>query len=98
MEQRAGRLNELKRETMTVRSNDRLTGNTRLDSIGRRAEENPETVFNNLGHVITEELLYQGYQELDEKRAVGIDRVTKEAYGKELKDNISDLIVTFLDI
>ncbi len=92
MEQRAGRLNELKRDTMTVHSNDRLTGNTKLDSIRRRAEGNPETVFNNLGHVITEELLYQGYQEQDEKKAVGIDKVTKEAYGKELKDNISDLI------
>jgi hypothetical protein len=46
-------------------------------------------VFNNLGHIIDRELLKQAYHQLGSKKAVGIDRVNKEAYGERLEENIT---------
>ena len=77
---------------MAVHSNDRMTGTTSLDRIGKRAQAQPNTVFNNIGHVLTQELLREAYKQLDERKAVGIDKVTKEVYGKTLNENISILI------
>jgi group II intron reverse transcriptase/maturase len=37
-------------------------------------------------------LLCECYQELDGKKAIGIDGVTKEAYGRKLEDNLQDLL------
>jgi RNA-directed DNA polymerase len=68
------------------------SGITKLDRIGLCAAKHPSTKFNNLGHVISEDLLRKAYRELDGKKAVGIDGVTKEAYGKKLDENISNLI------
>lgn len=76
---------------MTVHSNDRLTRNTKLDRIGIRAQTQPDTVFNNLGHALTEELLREAYKQLDGKKAVGIDKVDKVTYGKALNENINIL-------
>jgi RNA-directed DNA polymerase len=92
MEQRAGSLNERKRETMSVLSNDRFSGNTKLDRIGMRAKTHPGTVFNNLGHIITDGLLRAAYEQLEQKKAVGIDKVDKVTYGKALTENIDKLI------
>ena len=41
---------------------------------------------------IDDKLLLQLYQQLKGKKAVGIDGINKEMYGKQLEDNISDLI------
>ena len=57
---------------------------TKLDRIGKLANSQKEIVFNNIGHVIDLDLLRKSYQQLERKKAVGIDGVTKEAYGKEL--------------
>jgi RNA-directed DNA polymerase len=92
MEQRAGSLNERKRETMTELSHVRMTGTTKLNRIEMRARAQPDTVFNNIGHVITEELLTQAYRQLDGKKAVGIDKIDKETYGKALNENTRILI------
>lgn len=92
MEQRAGGLNKRKRETMAVLSNDRMTGTTKLDRIGKRAQAQPDTVFNNLGHVITEDLLRVAYEQLEQRKAVGIDKVDKGTYGGALTENINILI------
>jgi hypothetical protein len=92
VEQRVGSLSERKRETMTVHSNDRLTRNTKLDRIGMRAQAHPDTVFNNIAHVMTEELLHEAYRQLDGKKAVGIDEMDKATYGKALTENIGILI------
>lgn len=45
-----------------------------------------------MGHIIDEELLKQAYHQLASKKAVGIDGVTKEAYGERLEENIRDLL------
>jgi len=65
---------------------------TKLECIGKRAIHRKDTVFNNIGYVVDMDLLRECYQELDGKKAIGIDGVTKEAYGKKLKDNLQDLL------
>jgi RNA-directed DNA polymerase len=65
---------------------------TKLECIGKRAIHRKDTVFNNIGYVVDLELLHECYQELDGKKSIGIDRVTKEAYGRKLEDNLQDLL------
>jgi group II intron reverse transcriptase/maturase len=49
-------------------------------------------VFNNIGHVISGDMLRELYQQLDGAKAVGIDKVTKAKYGERLEENLNDLI------
>jgi len=77
---------------MTKHSNVGLTGNTKLDRIRKRSQKQPDTVFNNLGHTISEEFLVEIYKQLDASRAVGIDGITKEKFGENLEENIKELI------
>lgn len=65
---------------------------TRLESIGKRATFQKDTVFNNIAYVVDLDLLRECYQELDGKKAIGIDGVTKEVYGKRREDNLQDLL------
>lgn len=65
---------------------------TRLECIGRRATHRKDTVFNNIGHVVDGDLLRECYHELDGKKAIGIDGVTKEIYGRNLENNLQDLL------
>ena len=65
---------------------------TKLECIGKRAIHSKDTVFNNIGYVVDLDLLRECYQELDGKKAIGIDGVTKEAYGRKLDDNLQDLL------
>lgn len=78
---------------MTGHSNARKSGPTKLNRIGLRAKSHLDTMFNNLGHVITVDLLREAYHELGNDKASGIDNVTKGAYGAKLDENISDLII-----
>ena len=65
---------------------------TKLECIGTRAKHRKETVFNNIGYVVDLDLLRKCYHELEGRKAIGIDGVTKEAYGKELEDNLQALL------
>ncbi|HAU1184318.1 TPA: group II intron reverse transcriptase/maturase [Legionella pneumophila] len=65
---------------------------TKLECIGKRAKYRQDTVFNNIGHVVDLDLLRECYQELEGRKAAGIDGMTKEAYGKELEGNLQDLL------
>jgi len=51
---------------------------TKLECISKRAACRKDTVFNNIGYVVDLELLSECYQELDGKKAIGIDGVTNE--------------------
>jgi group II intron reverse transcriptase/maturase len=77
---------------MAVHSTDREPWNTALYRIGVRAHHHPETVFNNLGHLITEELLHASFQGLSGNKAVGIDKVDKKAYEERLHPNLNRLL------
>jgi RNA-directed DNA polymerase len=78
---------------LTVHSIDRSKpGKTKLDRLSKCANSYKDAVFNNLGHIIDEDLLKQVYQKLESKRAIGVDGVNKETYGERLEENIKDLL------
>ena len=65
---------------------------TKLARIAQLSRENPDMVFTSIGHLINEELLEECHEEMDGKKAVGIDGVTKEDYGRKLKENLRNLV------
>ena len=77
---------------MTVHTAYGKQKTTKLECIGKRAIYKKDTVFNNIGYVVDLDLLRECYHELDGKKAIGIDGVTKEAYGNKLEDNLQDLL------
>lgn len=77
---------------MSVHSEDRATWLTKLERIGKLSAKDPKIIFNNLGHIIDADMLKEQYQRLDPKKAIGIDRMTKQAYGENLDENISNLV------
>ena len=78
---------------MTALSNGGKTWLTKLNHIRDGAEKNASRVFNNVGHIIDEHLLLECYRQLDGKKAVGIDGITKEIYGADLAAKIAELLV-----
>lgn len=65
---------------------------TKLARISQLSKERPEMVFTSIGHIINEEMLRGCHEKMDGSKAVGIDGVTKEEYGKELESNLKDLV------
>ena len=63
---------------------------TKLERIAEISAKTKRPEFTSLYHLINTELLKQCHRELDGKKAVGIDKVTKEEYGKHLESNIAD--------
>ena len=60
--------------------------------IGEKARQEPETVFTSLYHHITDvDNLRACYDTLKGNKAIGIDGVTKRAYGEQLEENLADL-------
>jgi hypothetical protein len=63
---------------------------TNLERIGRKARKEPKLVFTSLYHHISDmDNLRACYETLPGKRAVGVDGVTKEEYGKDLEADAS---------
>ena len=77
---------------MAVHSKDGITWLTKLKRIGELSATDDDLVFNNLGHLISADMLKEQYRQLDGKKAVGVDGVSKRAYGKRLDENINSLI------
>jgi RNA-directed DNA polymerase len=78
---------------MSVHSNDGpRTWSTKLKRISELSTADRGLIFNNLGHIINLEMLWAMYDRLDGKKAVGIDKMTKEAYGLNLEGNLDDLM------
>ena len=65
---------------------------TKLARISQLATENPEMVFTSIGHMINKELLKECHEKMDGDKAVGIDGITKEEYGKNLEENLDKLV------
>lgn len=60
--------------------------------IREKAQREAGAVFDNLYHHITDvDNLRVCYQELDGSKAVGVDGMTKEEYGRQLDENLQDL-------
>ena len=65
---------------------------TKLERISQLSKDNPQMVFTSVYHLINAELLKECHEEMDGKKAVGIDGITKDEYGKELNKNLGDLV------
>lgn len=72
--------------------------NTKLDRIAWLSSQDPHKEFACLMHHFNEESLINCYLELNGRKAVGIDNINKEQYGKELKANINDLLTRLKDM
>ncbi|MCB4426930.1 group II intron reverse transcriptase/maturase, partial [Xenorhabdus nematophila] len=61
--------------------------------MSKKSADNKQQVFNNLGHLLNSDMLKGQFLRLDGNKAVGIDRMTKAAYGEHLDGNIHNLIL-----
>ena len=65
---------------------------TDLTRIGEKARREPDLEFTSLYHHVTDmDNLRDCYEALDDDKAVGVDGVTREEYGKDLEGNLHDL-------
>lgn len=78
---------------MNLHSIEVKAPNTKLNRIEERSKRDRRALFNNLGHVIDLDLLRECYASLDGSKAVGVDGVTKEEYGKSLEGNLRALLM-----
>ena len=62
-----------------------------LLEVVERAQREPEGRFHSLAHLIDVPALEHAFHRLRKDAAVGVDGITKEAYGKELNSNLADL-------
>ena len=81
----------IKEETLTIHRGGVLM-ETKLERISQLSREKPDMVFTSIGHLINREMLKKCHEEMDKDKAVGIDGVTKEEYGKKLDENLEDLV------
>jgi len=65
---------------------------TQLDRIKEMSANNPKIVFTSLYHLINENLLRECHQDLDGKKAPGVDNITKAEYESNLDENLKDLV------
>ena len=65
---------------------------TKLERITEISATTKKPEFTSLYHLINFDLLIECHNELDGKKAVGIDRMTKAEYETNLWSNIADLV------
>jgi group II intron reverse transcriptase/maturase len=65
---------------------------TKLRRITQLARESPKNKFSTLAYLLNEGYLEQCYRDLKKDKACGIDGVTVEGYGVNLKENLKDLV------
>ncbi|HDM78057.1 MAG TPA: group II intron reverse transcriptase/maturase [Deltaproteobacteria bacterium] len=64
----------------------------KLALISGHARRDPDFQFTSLAHLLNVEYLRDCYNSLNRNKAVGIDDVTKEEYGKHLEENLEQLV------
>jgi group II intron reverse transcriptase/maturase len=70
------------------------TTETKLNRIAWLSKQDSKKEFQCLMHLFNQESLIICFHELDGSKAVGIDGVTKMAYGENLQDNVEKLITS----
>jgi len=65
----------------------------KLSSIAECATGNNTFEFMSLAHLLNVGFLEHCYQNLDRNKAVGIDKVSWQEYGKDLKENLEKLVI-----
>jgi len=66
---------------------------TKLNLITQIARTDKDCKFNNLIHLVTENSLRDCFKRLGKNKAAGIDKVTKEEYGRNLEKNLENLVL-----
>jgi RNA-directed DNA polymerase len=66
---------------------------TDMKRIAELVKSNPEYKLQTLVHLINKETLLEVHKRSNKNKATGIDQITKEAYGKDLENNIGKLLV-----
>jgi len=74
-------------------SDSQITTETKLKRIAWLSARDKDKKFSNLMHHINEESLKVCYYELDGKKALGVDGITKAEYGENLDENIKELVI-----
>lgn len=70
---------------------------SKLKLISTKAKEDKKLKFTALVHHVNKENLIKCYKELKRNRACGIDEVTVEEYGKNLEENVENLVQRLKD-
>lgn len=70
---------------------------TKLELIARMAQQDKGLRFTTLMHHMSEENLEKAFYKLKKGKASGVDGVTVEEYGSNLKDNIANLVQRLKD-
>lgn len=65
---------------------------TKLERISELSMEHPDMVFTSVGHLINEEMLRDCHNNMDKRKAAGIDGVTKLDYEQNLDENLKELV------
>ena len=92
-EQRGGGNWERTKATAATHSNGGKTTLAKLERIGKVSKEREKEKLTNLGHVIDFDFLLDCFNQLDGKKAVGVDGITKQDYAADLTANLSELLV-----
>ena len=65
---------------------------TKLARIAEAARKRPNEKFTSLAHLINKEAIKECHKEMNNKKAAGVDEVTKEEYEKDLEFKVEDLV------
>ncbi|MBI5186590.1 MAG: group II intron reverse transcriptase/maturase [Nitrospinae bacterium] len=65
---------------------------TQLNRLSEIARNKPKTRFISLAHLLDEESLMECYWELNQNAAAGVDGISYDRYGRNLEENIADLV------
>lgn len=75
-----------------ITTDNQVTTTTKLRRIAWLSSQDEQKQFSQLIHHFNEDALLVCYQELDTKKAIGIDGVSKESYGANLQQNLKSLV------
>ena len=75
-----------------ITTENQITTATKLKRIAWLSSQDEQKQFSQLIHHFNEEAFLVCYQELDAKKAIGIDGVSKESYGANLQQNLKSLV------
>ena len=92
MEPRTLGIINLQKGDVMATSESQILTETKLRRIKWLSSQDKGKEFNNLMHLFNEESLEQCYHELDGRKAIGVDKVTKDEYGENLQCNIKELV------
>jgi len=68
------------------------TVGTKLQRIAEKARKDPQCRFTSLFHLMNTDLLRECFEQLRKDAAAGIDKMTKEEYGMNLEEHLTDLV------